>query len=277
MNTPSVAPFSQVHPSPSTHGVARPLALSGFFGTDTVQFVESAAWAAVWLKLNGSPAASTASAPATPACPAGLMGGMPATVGPVAAGEADPDGQGAAEAEAAGAGALPLAAGAGALALAVAAGALALAVGAGALAVPLALAARALALPAGAGALALVAGADWLPLATGAGLLALALALVALALAEPEAHEPRADCSMAVCLPPPEKARTIPRIRPRATGMAIGTARRLARLFPRRRRAGWGPLSMQSTSIVDIPVMASVHHRRPRPPARLRFPKNNSM
>ena len=203
---------------------------------------------------------------------------MPATVGPVAAGEADPDGQGAAEAEAAGAGALPLAAGAGALALAVAAGALALAVGAGALAVAvraLAPTARALALPAGAGALALVAGADWLPLATGAGLLALALALVALA--EPEAHEPRADCSMAVCLPPPEKARTIPRIRPRATGMAIGTARRLARLFPRRRRAGWGPLSMQSTSIVDIPVMASVHHRRPRPPARLRFPKNNSM
>src|ERR1700733_14366202 len=130
MNTPSLSPFSQVHPSPSTHGVARPLALSGFFGTDTVQFVEAAAWAVVWLKLNGSPAASTASAPATPACPAGLMGGMPATVGPVAVGEADPDGQGAAEAEAAGAGALPLAAGAGALALAVAAGALALAVGA---------------------------------------------------------------------------------------------------------------------------------------------------
>ena len=236
MNTPSLSPFSQVQPSPSTHGVARPLALSGFLGTDTVQFVESAAWAVVWLKLNGSPAASTAFAPATPAWPAGLMGGMPATVGPVAAGEADADGQGAAEAEAAGAEALPLAAGAGALALAVAAGTLALAEGAGALAVTveagalaLPLAAGALALPAGAGALALVAEADWLPLATGAGLLALA---------EPEAHEPRADCSMAVFLPPPETARTIPRIRPSAIGMAIGTARRTARLFPRRRRAG---------------------------------------
>jgi hypothetical protein len=240
MNTPSLSPFSQVHPSPSTHGVARPLALSGFFGTDTVQFVESAAWAVVWLKLNAAPDASTASAPATPACPAGLMGGMPATVGPVAAGEADPDGQGEAEAEAAGAeaagaGALALAAGTGALALGDAAGALALAVDAEALALALPLAARALALPAGAGALALVAGADWLPLATGAGLLALAAA---------EAHEPRADCSMAVFLPPPETARTIPRIRPRATGMAIGTARRAARLFPRRRRAGWCPLSI---------------------------------
>jgi hypothetical protein len=174
---------------------------------------------------------------------------MPATVGPVAADEADPDGQGAAEAEAAGAEALPLAAGAGALAvaagalaLAEAAGALAVTVEAGALALPLA--AGALALPAGAGALALVAEADWLPLATGAGLLALA---------EPEAHEPRADCLMAVFLPPPETARTIPRIRPRAIGMAIGTARRTARLFPRRRRAGWCPLSIQSTSKVDIP------------------------
>jgi hypothetical protein len=169
---------------------------------------------------------------------------MPATVGPVAAGEADPDGQGAVEAEAAGAGALALALVAGALALGDAAGALALGVEAGALAVALPLAARALALPAGAGALALVAGADWLPLATGAGLLALAAA---------EAHEPKADCSMAVFLPPPETARTIARIRPRATGMAIGIARRTARLFPRRRRAGWCPLSIQSTSEVGIP------------------------
>ena len=100
MNTPSVSPFSQVQPSPSTQGVARPLALSGWAGTDTVQFVESAASAAVWLKLNGSPAASTAFAPAAPGRPAGLMGGMPATVGAVAAGEPEADGQGAGAAEA---------------------------------------------------------------------------------------------------------------------------------------------------------------------------------
>ena len=43
MNTPSVPPFAQVQPSPSTHGVARPLAVSGRSGTVTVQFVESAA------------------------------------------------------------------------------------------------------------------------------------------------------------------------------------------------------------------------------------------
>src|SRR5580704_1218289 len=67
MNTPSLSPFAQVHPSPSTHGVASPRALSGWLGTETVQLVESAAWAVVWLKLNGTPAASTAFAPATPA------------------------------------------------------------------------------------------------------------------------------------------------------------------------------------------------------------------
>ena len=43
MNTPSVSPFAQVQPSPSTHGVARPWAVSGWSGTVTVQFVESAA------------------------------------------------------------------------------------------------------------------------------------------------------------------------------------------------------------------------------------------
>src|ERR1700753_1386374 len=54
--------------------------------------------------------------------------------------------------------------------------------------------------------------------------LALALGLaLAVALA--------AACWMAVCwAPPPETARTIPRVRPRAIGMASGTARRAARL-----------------------------------------------
>ena len=144
MNTPSVPPLAQVQPSPSTHGVARPLAVSGRAGTVTVQFVEFAASAWVWVKLNAFPAASTAFAPARPGRPAGLMGGMPATAAAAAAGapdaaaEPDADGQGAAAAELAAAGALPLAAGAGALALA--------------------------------------AGAAWLPLAAGAAPLALALA-----------------------------------------------------------------------------------------------------
>ena len=99
MNTPSVPPLAQVQPSPSTHGVARPLALSGRAGTVTVQFVESAASACVWVKLNAFPAASTAFDPARPARPAGLMGGMPATAaaavaGADAAAEPDADGQG---------------------------------------------------------------------------------------------------------------------------------------------------------------------------------------
>ena len=81
MNTPSVPPLAQVQPSPSCHGVARPWAVSGLAGTDTVQFIEASACAGVWLKLNGFPAASTAFAPAAPGRPAGLMGGMPATVG----------------------------------------------------------------------------------------------------------------------------------------------------------------------------------------------------
>jgi hypothetical protein len=96
-------------------------------GTDTVQLVEFAASAVVWVKLIAAPDASTAFDPAAPARPGGLMGGMAATVVPVAATVADADGQGAGEeAEAAGAGALALAA-ATAGALAAAAGALALA------------------------------------------------------------------------------------------------------------------------------------------------------
>jgi hypothetical protein len=100
------------------------LALSGWAGTDTVQFVESAASAGVWVKLNAFPAASTAFAPARPGRPGGLMGGMPATAAAVAAGEPEPDGQGDGAADAA--------------ALAVASSALAVASGAVALAVAVA-------------------------------------------------------------------------------------------------------------------------------------------
>src|SRR5215472_16002470 len=128
MSTPSVPPLAQVQPSPSTHGVARPVALSGRSGTVTVQFVESAASACVWAKLNAFPAASTAFEPARPARPAGFMGGMPvtatATAGAAAAAEPDADGQGAGAAEA----------DAASVAGALAAGAAALAAGAGALA-----------------------------------------------------------------------------------------------------------------------------------------------
>jgi hypothetical protein len=89
-----------------------PVAVSGRSGTVTVQFVEAAASACVWLKLNAFPAASTAFEPARPGRPAGLMGGMPATVATVTAGEPDADGQGDGAAEAAAAGALAFAAGA---------------------------------------------------------------------------------------------------------------------------------------------------------------------
>jgi hypothetical protein len=180
-------------------------------GTDTVQFVEAAAWSAFWVKLNAFPAASTAFAPARPARFAALFGGMAKSAAVAVAGaDPDADGQGAAAAELAAAGALA----AGALAAgALAAGAL----GAGAL---------------GAGAL-------------GAG----ALAAGALPLAAAEAHEPRADCATVVALPP-ETAMMIPRVRPSATGMARGTAIRAARLLLlRRRHADRCPLSIQSTSM----------------------------
>ena len=137
MNTPSVPPLAQVQPSPRTQGEASPWALSGLAGTDTVQFVEAAAWSAFWVKLNASPAASAAFAPARPARFAALFGGMAksaAVAGLAAAAEPDADGQGAAAAELAAAGALAagaLAAGAlAAGALAAAAGALAAALGA---------------------------------------------------------------------------------------------------------------------------------------------------
>jgi hypothetical protein len=95
----------------------------------------------------------------------------------------------------------------------------------------------------GAGALGAGAGAAWLPLAAGA------------ALAAAEAHEPRADCAIVVVLPP-ETARMIPSVRPSAIGMARGTAIRAARLFPRRRHADPCPLSIQSTSMWEVPCAA---------------------
>ena len=115
-NTPSVPPLAHVQPSPSTHGVASPWAVSGLAGTDTVQFIDAAACSAFWLKLNVLPAASTAFAPARPARFAALFGGMAklAAVAPAAAAAAGPDadGQGDGAAEAAAAGALAFAAGA---------------------------------------------------------------------------------------------------------------------------------------------------------------------
>src|ERR1700760_27716 len=88
-NTPSSPPLAQVQPSPSSHGVARPAAVSGLAGTDTVQLVEFAASAVVWVKLSAAPDASTAFEPAAPARPGGVTGGMPIARGVVAGGEAE--------------------------------------------------------------------------------------------------------------------------------------------------------------------------------------------
>ena len=57
-------PLAHEHPSPSCHGVARPWAVSGLAGTVSVQSIVLSACAAVWLKLNGLPAASCALGPA---------------------------------------------------------------------------------------------------------------------------------------------------------------------------------------------------------------------
>src|SRR5277367_3904117 len=68
-------------------------------------------------------------------------------------------------------------------------------------------------------------------------------------LADGLADAPRADWAICVVLPL-EIARMIPRVRPNATGMARGTARRAARLLPpRRRHADRCLLSIQSTSM----------------------------
>ena len=104
------------------------------------------------------------------------------------------------------------------------------------------------ALAAGAGALALAAATAALALAAGAGALALALAAAV-------AQSPKADCRIVVELPP-ETAMMIPRVRPSAIGMARGTAIRAARLFRRRRHADPCPLSIQSTSMWEVPCDA---------------------
>jgi hypothetical protein len=93
-------------------------------------------------------------------------------------------------------------------------------------------------------------------LAAAAGALAGAAEAGALApaLAAAEA-QPRADCSTVVVLLP-ETARMIPRVRPSAIGMARGTAMRAARLFRRRRHADLFPLSIQSTSMWEVPCDA---------------------
>ena len=58
-NAPSVPAFAIEQPSPSCHGVARPRALSGLFGTVSVQFIDAAACAAVWFRLIAAPVPST--------------------------------------------------------------------------------------------------------------------------------------------------------------------------------------------------------------------------
>jgi hypothetical protein len=67
-------------------------------------------------------------------------------------------------------------------------------------------------------------------------------------LADGLAEAPRADWAMWVVLPL-EIAKTIPSVRPNATGMARGIAIRAARLRLRRRHADRFPLIIQSTSM----------------------------
>src|ERR1700751_5939272 len=50
-NAPSVPALAIEQPSPSCHGVARPVALSGLAGTASEQFIEAAARAAGWFLL----------------------------------------------------------------------------------------------------------------------------------------------------------------------------------------------------------------------------------
>jgi hypothetical protein len=106
-----------------------------------------------------------------------------------------------------------------------------------------------------AGALALAAGAGALALAAATAALALAAGAAPLALAAAVAQSPKADCRIVVELPP-ETAMMIPRVRPSAIGMARGTAMRAARLFRRRRHADPCPLSIQSTSMWEVPCDA---------------------
>jgi hypothetical protein len=93
--------------------------------------------------------------------------------------------------------------------------------------------------------------------AAGAGAVAVGAALAALTdgdgVAPGEALAlavaPAAVWLMAVLEGPPVNARTAPSVRPRAIGMARGTAMRAARLCGRRRHAGLCPVRIQSTSM----------------------------
>src|SRR5579859_5228581 len=119
-NAPSVPVFCSEQPSPSCHGVARPLALSGLAGTVIVQFIDAAACAAVWFRLIAAPVPSTGLVARSPSRknavrPVAKLGAAgTAAVAPVPA-LALAVGQGAADALAAAAG-LPEAAGLAALA-----------------------------------------------------------------------------------------------------------------------------------------------------------------
>ena len=62
------AEFAIEQPSPSTHGVARPCADSGFAGAVMVQVPDAAAWAAVWFRLSALPAPSTGALARLPSC-----------------------------------------------------------------------------------------------------------------------------------------------------------------------------------------------------------------
>src|SRR5579859_2973732 len=103
---PSLAAFAIEQPSPSCHGVARPRAVSGLFGTVSVQFSDVAASAAVWFRLIAAPVPSTGLVATLPSWkkavrPLALL----AAAGTAAAATAGvalalPDGQGAAEVDA---------------------------------------------------------------------------------------------------------------------------------------------------------------------------------
>src|SRR6516165_8544964 len=100
-NAPSVPVFASEQPSPSCHGVARPRALSGLAGTVSVQFIDAAAWAAVWFRLMAAPVPSTGLAARSPSgknavWPLAKLGAGGTTA--LAAVPALPDGQGEAEA-----------------------------------------------------------------------------------------------------------------------------------------------------------------------------------
>src|SRR6516165_2369620 len=110
-NAPSVPVFASEQPSPSCHGVARPLALSGLAGTVIVQFIDAAACAAVWFRLMAAPVPSTGLAARSPSeknavRPLAKLGAGGTTAAATPAPELV-DGQGAGDALAAAAAGLP--------------------------------------------------------------------------------------------------------------------------------------------------------------------------